>query len=113
MFKFAVIAPVLTLAALALSSTAAAQPDDGTSWSIAIHGGAGTIERDRITPEKDTEIRAALNKALAEGSKILKAGGSAMDAITSTITLLENDPNFNAGKARFSRGIKPTSWIAV
>ncbi len=98
MFKFAVIAPVLKLAALALSSTAAAQPDDGTSWSIAIHGGAGTIERDRITPEKDAEIRAALNKALAEGSKILKAGGSAMDAITSTITLLENDPNFNAGK---------------
>ncbi|MEP2101735.1 MAG: isoaspartyl peptidase/L-asparaginase [Parasphingorhabdus sp.] len=98
MFKFAIIAPVLTMAALAFSTNAAAQKDDDVSWSIAIHGGAGTIERDKITPEKDAEIRTALNAALAEGSKILKAGGNAMEAITATIVLLENDPNFNAGK---------------
>ena len=67
-------------------------------WSIALHGGAGTIDRTEITPEKDAEIRTALNAALEAGSKILKNGGSAMDAITATITLLENDPNFNAGK---------------
>lgn len=72
--------------------------EEQPSWSIAIHGGAGTLNRDRITPEKDAEIRAALNKALEAGSKILKDGGSAMDAITATIRLLENDPNFNAGK---------------
>ncbi len=72
--------------------------EEQPSWSIAIHGGAGTLNRDRITPEKDAEIRAALNKALEAGSKILKEGGNAMDAITETITLLENDPNFNAGK---------------
>ncbi len=98
MFKFAIIAPVLTMAALALSNSASAQTDREVNWSIAIHGGAGTIEREKITPEKDAEIRAALNKALAEGSRILTAGGSAMDAITATIMLLENDPNFNAGK---------------
>lgn len=98
MFKFATITPVLVMAALAFSSTAAAQMDEEARWSIAIHGGAGTIEREKITPEKDAEIRAALNAALAEGSKILKAGGSAMEAITATIVLLENDPNFNAGK---------------
>ncbi|WP_109356398.1 isoaspartyl peptidase/L-asparaginase family protein [Sphingorhabdus sp. EL138] len=98
MFKFAIIAPVLTMAALALCNSASAQTDREVNWSIAIHGGAGTIEREKITPEKDAEIRTALNKALAEGSRILKAGGSAMDAITATIVLLENDPNFNAGK---------------
>ncbi len=70
----------------------------GGEWSIAIHGGAGTISRDRITPEKDAEIRAALQKALDAGAKILKDGGSSMDAITAAITILEDDPNFNAGR---------------
>ena len=71
---------------------------DGARWSIAIHGGAGTINRDRITAEQDKTIRAALAKALAAGSQILQDGGKAIDAITATIMILENDPNFNAGK---------------
>ncbi|WP_422342702.1 isoaspartyl peptidase/L-asparaginase family protein [Parasphingorhabdus sp.] len=98
MFKFSSILSALTFAALAFGSSASAQPFEDDSWSIAIHGGAGTLEREKITPEKDAEIRAALEAALTEGSKILKAGGSAMEAITATIILLENDPNFNAGK---------------
>ncbi len=76
----------------------AEQREDQGRWSIAIHGGAGTIERENLTAEKDAEIRAALSKALEKGSEILHQGGSAMDAITATIILLENDPNFNAGK---------------
>jgi len=93
-----------TLAAITMlcwAGTAMAQTEDkseGHRWSIAIHGGAGTLERDKITPEKDAEIRAALDKALAIGSRILDDGGSAMDAITATIISMENDPNFNAGK---------------
>jgi len=93
-----------TLAAIAMfcwAGMAMAQTEEKSEenrWSIAIHGGAGTIERDKITPEKDAEIRAALDKALAIGSKILDDGGSAMDAITATIISMENDPNFNAGK---------------
>ena len=78
-----------------------AQPGDNPGaarWSIAIHGGAGTINRDRITPEQDETIRAVLANALAAGSQILKDGGKAIDAITATIMILENDPNFNAGK---------------
>lgn len=93
-----------TLAAIGMlcwAGTAMAQTGDDfgdSRWSIAIHGGAGTIERDKITPEKDAEIRAALNKALAIGTKILSDGGTAIDAITATIISMENDPNFNAGK---------------
>ena len=90
------------VAILSLGSAALAQPDksdsDDARWSIAIHGGAGTINRDKITPEQDATIRAALGEALAAGSKILKDGGKAIDAITATIMILENDPNFNAGK---------------
>ncbi len=93
-----------TLAAIAMFCWAGAamaeteDHDEDSRWSIAIHGGAGTIERDKITPEKDAEIRVALDKALAIGSKILNDGGTAMDAITATIISMENDPNFNAGK---------------
>ncbi|MBB3764882.1 isoaspartyl peptidase/L-asparaginase family protein [Sphingomicrobium lutaoense] len=67
-------------------------------WSIVIHGGAGTIKRDAMTPEKDAEIRAALDRALDAGSEVLAAGGSSLDAVTAAITVLEDDPNFNAGK---------------
>ncbi|ATW02549.1 isoaspartyl peptidase/L-asparaginase [Sphingorhabdus sp. YGSMI21] len=90
----------LSLALSAATTTVNAQDrlDGEADWSIAIHGGAGTIERDRITPEKDAEIRTALNAALTIGSDILKNGGTAMDAVTASIISLENNPNFNAGK---------------
>lgn len=98
MFKaiFAVVA-AMSLGSAAVAQSGEADSGD-TRWSIAIHGGAGTINRDKITPEQDRDIRAALSQALAAGSKILKDGGTAMDAITATIMILENDPNFNAGK---------------
>jgi len=88
------------LTAMTLGSSALAQADktDAPRWSIAIHGGAGTINREQITPEQDRTIRAVLAKALAAGSQILEDGGTAIDAITATIMILEDDPNFNAGK---------------
>ena len=88
------------LTAVTLGSSALAQADkaDTPRWSIAVHGGAGTINREQITPEQDRTIRAVLAKALAAGSQILEDGGTAIDAITATIMILEDDPNFNAGK---------------
>jgi len=68
------------------------------NWSLTIHGGAGVISRDRLTEEKDAEIRAALGKALDIGGAILADGGTSMDAVQATIMSLENDPNFNAGR---------------
>lgn len=92
----------LLLAAIMATSAAAQQPPAdppaNPRWSLAIHGGAGVIERANITPERDAAIRAALDAALAAGSKVLADGGSAMDAVTAAILLLEDDPNFNAGK---------------
>ena len=67
-------------------------------WAIAIHGGAGVIERARLSPAKDAEIRAALANALAAGQAVLARGGSALDAAEAAARLLEDDPNFNAGK---------------
>ncbi|WP_430417673.1 isoaspartyl peptidase/L-asparaginase family protein [Parasphingorhabdus sp.] len=99
MIRYLSVLLSLTLASgLPVSPAAAQDTEVGEGWSIALHGGAGTIKRENITPEKDAEIRAALSRALEIGSLILDNGGTAMDAITATIISLENDPNFNAGK---------------
>jgi L-asparaginase / beta-aspartyl-peptidase len=78
----------------ALLMTTAAQAAD---WKLVIHGGAGVIEPSRTTPETDSAIRAALDRALDAGSAILATGGSALDAVEAAVRLLEDDPNFNAG----------------
>ena len=81
-----------------LLMTTAAQSAPQGDWKLVIHGGAGTIERSKMTPEKDAAIRAGLNKALEAGERVLAAGGSALDAVEVAVRLLEDDPNFNAGR---------------
>jgi beta-aspartyl-peptidase (threonine type) len=65
---------------------------------LAIHGGAGTIERSKMTPEKEREYRAGLEQALTAGYEILKRGGSSLDATEAAVRVLEDDPHFNAGR---------------
>src|SRR5882762_6404436 len=65
---------------------------------LAIHGGAGTIERSKMTPEKEREYRVGLERALTAGYEILKRGGSSLDATEAAVRVLEDDPHFNAGK---------------
>ncbi len=67
-------------------------------YAIAIHGGAGTILRKNLSPEKEMAIRAVLNQALDTGKKILDEGGTSMDAVEKTIMVLENSEYFNAAK---------------
>lgn len=64
---------------------------------LVIHGGAGVIKRD-LTPAKEKAIRAALTQALEAGYAQLKAGQSAVAAVSAAIVVLENDPHFNAGR---------------
>src|SRR5436309_6250783 len=65
---------------------------------LAIHGGAGTIERSNMTPEREREYRAGLERALTAGYEILKRGGSSLDATEAAVRVFEDDPHFNAGK---------------
>ncbi|WP_242203121.1 isoaspartyl peptidase/L-asparaginase family protein [Aestuariivivens insulae] len=67
-------------------------------FSIVIHGGAGTILKQNITPEKEIAYRETLEKAIRTGYDILKNGGSSLDAVQNTINVLEDSPLFNAGK---------------
>ncbi|MDX1454522.1 MAG: isoaspartyl peptidase/L-asparaginase [Gammaproteobacteria bacterium] len=66
--------------------------------ALAIHGGAGTILRKDMTPERDAEYRAALNAALDAGWHVLDGGGSSLDAVEAAILVMEDSPLFNAGK---------------
>lgn len=65
---------------------------------IAIHGGAGAITRAAMSPEKEQQYLAELGRIVASGQAILAAGGSALDAVTEAVRLLEECPLFNAGK---------------
>jgi beta-aspartyl-peptidase (threonine type) len=65
---------------------------------LAVHGGAGTIERSKLTPEREKEYREGLERALTVGYEILKSGGSSLDATEASVRVLEDDPHFNAGK---------------
>lgn len=67
-------------------------------YALAIHGGAGAIRREEMSPEKESAYTAALDSALTIGETILKNGGTALDAVEQTITWLENCPLFNAGR---------------
>jgi len=87
------------IAAVAL--TLLAQPafaEDAPKWSIAIHGGAGTLDPDKMTPERRAEYEVALQQALDAGARVLREGGSAMDAVKAAIMPMEDSPLFNAGK---------------
>ena len=84
----------LLLGALLMSLPAAAQP----RWSLVIHGGAGVIERERMTPEREKAARNGLNAALSAGEAVLAKGGSAVDAVEAAVKVLEDDPAFNAGR---------------
>jgi beta-aspartyl-peptidase (threonine type) len=68
------------------------------TWTLVIHGGAGMMTRERITPEQDEGARAALGLALDAGSAVLSSGGSALDAVEAAVRVLEDDPHFNAGR---------------
>lgn len=68
------------------------------NYSIAIHGGAGTLVKGLMTSELEAQYQFALKVARDEGYTVLTNGGTALDAIEIAVKLLENTPLFNAGK---------------
>jgi len=89
---------LLIILGVLLMTTTTAQAQPQPEWKLVIHGGAGTIKRSGMTAEKDAAIRTALNRALEAGSGVLASGGAALDAVEVAVKLLEDDPNFNAGR---------------
>ncbi|HEY0743271.1 MAG TPA: isoaspartyl peptidase/L-asparaginase [Chryseosolibacter sp.] len=66
--------------------------------TLVIHGGAGTIKRENMTPEREKAYREGLNQSLEAGYAVLESGGPSLDAVIAAIKVLEDNPLFNAGK---------------
>ncbi|MFN0245666.1 MAG: isoaspartyl peptidase/L-asparaginase family protein [Kofleriaceae bacterium] len=94
--------PLVGILALAIAACttppARPRPVARPTIMLAIHGGAGTIPPEKMTPEREAVMRADLERALRDGHAILAAGGTSLDAITRAIVTLEDSPYFNAGK---------------
>ena len=85
------------LLALTVAACRSVTHDDGPTWAIAIHGGAGTL--DRAAPSSaQAEYRASLSKALELGRERLRRGDSALDVVEAVVRVFEDDPLFIAGK---------------
>ena len=73
---------------------------------LVVHGGAGTMERGKMTPEREHEYRAGIENALRAGWEILQHGGSSLDATEAAVRTFEDDPLFKAGAVADVQHIK-------
>ncbi|WP_440053405.1 isoaspartyl peptidase/L-asparaginase family protein [Pseudoalteromonas sp. T1lg65] len=89
---------ILLTCLLTLVTSVAWATETNSPIAIAIHGGAGTIEKSHFTPEKEQQYKAKLQEAVEAGYKVLSEGGESLDAVTAAINILEDSPFFNAGK---------------
>ncbi|MBA6294442.1 isoaspartyl peptidase/L-asparaginase family protein [Colwellia sp. MB02u-9] len=92
------LSTVLTLASVPLFMHAAAQAHQEPVFAIAIHGGAGTINKSKMTTEKRNAYETKLKQARDAGYALLADGESSQAAVIAAIQILENSPLFNAGK---------------
>lgn len=88
------IRPLLLALGIAAMPVAASEPPT----ALVIHGGAGVIERASLSPEDEKTVRAELDRALDAGHAVLRDGGSALDAVSAAVGVMEESPWFNAGK---------------
>ena len=88
----------VTAAAVLTAVFATCVADTGNNVAIVVHGGAGTILKSEMTPEKEAAYRATLTEAMETGYEILKKGGSGVDAVEAAIRVMEDSPLFNAGR---------------
>ena len=77
---------------------AARAADAHIEWGLVLHGGAGTILRSSMTPEREAAYRASMERALRAGHAELTRGGSALDAVVAAVAIMEDDTLFNAGR---------------
>lgn len=85
-------------AVVLLLMAAPARSQSSADFVLVIHGGAGVIPKEDLTPEKEKAARATLDAALLAGHSVLARGGKSLDAVIAAIRILEDSPLFNAGK---------------
>ena len=94
-----VISSLLALAAIASAQQFGRMSSvKGNKIGLVVHGGAGTMERGRMTSEHERGYRTGIENALRAGWDILQHGGSSLDATEAAVRVFEDDPLFNAGR---------------
>lgn len=102
MIRLTMVLVAILAAITACSPSAPDQPTGAADvrradWALAVHGGAGDIDRD-MTAEEISAYHAGLTAALRVGAEALQTGLPAMEAVTRAVALMEDDPLFNAGR---------------
>ena len=97
-FRMAYLGLLLVFMSFFTTAIYAGNQTDDAFFAIALHGGAGTILRENMTPEMEQQYRDILTRALETGHDILEKGGESLDAVEQVIRIMENSPLFNAGK---------------
>ena len=88
------IIPATFLAFIMFTESASTAPP----VAIVIHGGAGRMDKSKLTPERRKQYHTTLEASLKAGHAILKQGGTSLDAVQAAIIVMEDSPLFNAGK---------------
>lgn len=91
--KFAIV-----LICFIMTHSTQAQTNASEKVILVIHGGAGTILKENMTPEKEEAYKTKLEEALLAGYDVLNSGGSSVSAVQAAINVMEDSPLFNAGK---------------
>jgi beta-aspartyl-peptidase (threonine type) len=103
------VAVLATVTALGLSGSSSGSAEPAPSGAaavgnavgnvvLAVHGGAGSLPRGSITAEQERAYRDGLTSALRAGYRLLQEGRPSLDAVEAAVRVLEDDPNFNAGR---------------
>ena len=82
----------------AVASAAPSSDAPRIDWGLVMHGGAGTITRESMTPAMERQFTETMEAAMRAGHAVLRDGGSSLDAVVATINVLEDSPLFNAGR---------------
>ena len=82
-------------------------------YVMVIHGGAGTILKKNMSPEKEKAYTEVLTAALQKGYDALKSGKTSLDAVEATIHVLEDSPLFNAGKGLYLPMMGEMKWMLL
>lgn len=93
--KKIILLSILASACIGFSHSALSEE---SPLAIAIHGGAGTIDKAKFSPEQEKAYRSKLSEAVEAGYSVLEKGGESLDAVTAAITVLEQSEFFNAGR---------------
>lgn len=96
--RAAFVAAAAALGLLPAFEAGAQAPSPRPAFMLVVHGGAGTIRREAMTPEREREYRETLEAAIRAGYDVLSAGGRSLDAVVAVVVRLEDSPLFNAGR---------------